>query len=359
MECNCSCCDMKCKNLFINIYNSLMDVLMNNIRQNYASYIPYWSECCISYEVLHYHCVYIFFQKYTLNYGEDVPLGRLYTTDAPEYKRIRRYFRKRAINHNYDKNPMSIYDIIMAEFITDIRQETLFFNYAFDDRIPDKKNYPTLFENGLMKDFKFINNLYQTILTSNDSYFLKSLKFFTIEHITYFEHFYSLAKILKSYYNAEERKEYSYYAYNLRYVKAAETGELIFFPFMFEEKNINRLYFLENTCSKKETTEQACIILGQMTQLVEKTVDRVLANFVGDMVYNEFDVEHCGYAEEFFRLFFGNGQHIQNKDECFNDINFDDIRIMYRRELSFEALNKKDTQKREIKKNLNSRRRKI
>lgn len=220
------------------IFGEIVDSLKSQLKINMKSLIRYQGIYYIeaffpSRETLIQHCVFLFFLRYRLRTDQSVPLGRFIierysgdklfpgsnrVADYPLYQDMRRYFKKRAELHDTKYNSkIPLIDLEIADFIVNIRKNHLVMN-SFEDTFSDSKN---LSNKEIFAYFDYLNKTYKDILDSKDSYFIKSCKFFQIEHLTYFEHYYLLAQKIKKF-DKEKNEFYSYNAFNLRYMRSAE-----------------------------------------------------------------------------------------------------------------------------------------
>ena len=365
----CANCKKPCKEAFSQVCSCLGQDLRDFMEDAFLPIvIQTWDEDNIPFLELQRHGVFLFFWDYVLHNGRSVSLGKyvketnddpIYKdiesiTYHPKYQQLKRYFERRSKTHDVEKKPSSIYDIIAADFILSLREKDKFFNFAFEDRMPEKKNYPSLSEKGLLNSLKVIKQIYQGILSSTDSYFLKSLKFYLMEHLTYLEHNIFLAKHMKAFVPDKDRNEYSLYAYNLRYVKEAETERLVFFPFMIGYQNLFAWYFDNPNSSIEDKSIDVCKFLGHQTLLVKSAVYQTKLELEENLITQAYDVESCPCAETFFEHFFGRGQHIVQYEH--GDFIYDTIRIMYQKEPQFESFLELTAKQKSKKQALNARR---
>lgn len=344
-------------------YNRIRFGKIQNILSEVLQSFTFRNSCTqfFEFDFLYNHCLFLLLSKYALTGNGEVPsiyryvkehhpisdcLGEYIPVNSNRYyKAYKDYYKRRDSNYKTGQQPQSVYDLELVHFLITARQEIRFLNYAWDDRIPDIKNYSI---RQMKNDFEKIEGLYKDICQSKDSYLLKSMKFFLLEKYTYYEHFYQLAQLLTNECD-DKTQERCYYAYNMRYVKDILTNETLYFPFM---TNVNRMcqYYLEDI---SEQYSDSALLFGCNAKIVFKVVQLAyLEIFSGD---KHFDIDDCPRTEAFCEGFFGRGQHITEKTEQPNAF-YKNLHSMYRKELSYDELCKHDEELKIKKKALNDKR---
>ena len=202
-----------------------------------------------------------------------------------------------------------------------------FFSDVTRERISNVKkisNYDLL---EIIKCFSSVNTgVYKDIMCMYDNcdnkYFMRAMNFFSLEINCHFEAVYQSARLLKEIPDKKTRD------------CECECLKRVNWPAHYQnfwvkgwKESLMPYYTSKNTV---ETFEQIFIIVNNIISVVSQEEKMFICDYVITTQNKPFfveDLELSAFTEMFFKIFIGEGQHIEEKD--WNEINLRDLRKFY------------------------------